>query len=58
MAKRKKSGLFTPTLHYCGHNEKKNRTKKIFVENLHAAYPYPLHYCFYKDFVISLEGNV
>ena len=23
---------------------KKKWTKKIFVENLHAAYPYPLHY--------------
>ena len=38
MAKRKKSGLIPPTLQYCGHNAKKNRTKKIFVENLHAAY--------------------
>ena len=42
IAIRKESGLVPPTLYYCGHNAKKNRTKKIFVENLHAAYTYPL----------------
>ena len=39
MAIRNKSGLVPPTLHYCGQNaKKKNWTKKIFVENLHAAH--------------------
>ena len=38
MPKRKRSGLVPPTLYCCGHNAKKNRTKKIFIENLHAAY--------------------
>ena len=49
MAKRKKSGHVPPTLHYCGHNAKKNRTKKIFVENLHATYTYTLHYLGVKN---------
>ena len=28
---------------------KKNWTKKILVENLHAAYTYPLHYVYMSD---------
>ena len=59
MAKRKKSDLVPPTLHYCGHNAKVNRTKKIFVENLHAAYPYPLHYIVTESLIrLKLSGPI
>ena len=60
MGKRNKSGLVPPTLHYCGHNaKKKNLTKKIFVENLHAAYPYPLHYIVTESLIrLKLSGPI
>ena len=32
MAKRKKSGLVSPTLHYCGHNAKKIGPKKSLLK--------------------------
>ena len=56
MTIRKKTGLVPPTLHYCGHNAKKIGTKKMFVENFHAAYSkWPLIRC--TNTVAALKHN-